>query len=132
MFTNTCTVKDLTSHLCAGLMQKGTELKIISLLAGFKPFSIFRTITSSPLQTVSENRSIHPQSSWSTLWCLLCKLFNHMSKYLVCMSCGSSEGPSGSYSTFCRSAMACFRFLACSYFSCRTMSCFFRSRRRMI
>ena len=40
--------------------------------------------------------------------------------------------PPSSSSTFCRSAMACFRFLACSNFSCRTMSCFFWSRSRMM
>lgn len=34
--------------------------------------------------------------------------------------------------TFCRSAMACFRFLASSNFSCRTTSCFFWSSRRIM
>lgn len=63
--------------------------------------------------------------------------WNHVS---IGTGCGAScraaqrtdQPARGGDATFCRSAMACFKFLDRSLLPCRSVSCFFWSRRRMM
>lgn len=50
---------------------------------------------------------------------------NWASRHLSCSTPGGND-------TFCRSAIACFKFLERSLLPCRSVSCFFWSRRRMM
>lgn len=78
---------------------------------------------------------MHARHRRSELWGLQCEQINHVSIENGCYgSCRAEHQrePSASDGTFCKSAIACFKFLDRSLFPCRRVSCFFWSRRRMM